>query len=331
MRFADLEPARSRPRRIEDTSYGVAWANDNATVFYIRVDAAMRPYQLWRHRVGTDPASDALVYEEPDERFYLGVGRTKDGRYVLMDLHSKVTSEVQVAPRRRPDGDFSGHRAPPPGDRVQRRPRPGRPRAGTSRFLIVTNDGAENFRLMAAPDATSRRGATGRRSSPHRPGVRLDGVDPFAEHLVVYERRRGRARIRVIDATTGSLADARSTGPSRRRRVVGRSQPRVRLDRRSATSTPRWSRPARSTTSTSTTRRRPSCASASRCSGDFDPGRYRTERRWAVADDGTEVPISLVYRPDLVDPGPGRHRHRASSTATAPTRTPSTRSSRRCG
>ena len=61
----------------------MAWANDNATVFYVRVDEAMRPYQLWRHRVGTDPAGDVLVYEEPDEHFYLGVGRTKDERYML--------------------------------------------------------------------------------------------------------------------------------------------------------------------------------------------------------------------------------------------------------
>ena len=61
----------------------MAWANDNATVFYVRVDEAMRPYQLWRHRVGSDPAADTLVYEEADDHFYLGVGRTKDDRYVL--------------------------------------------------------------------------------------------------------------------------------------------------------------------------------------------------------------------------------------------------------
>ena len=89
-----------------DTSYGVAWANDNATVFYVRVDEAMRPYQLWRHRVGTDPAADDLVHEEPDERFYLGVGRTKDDRFVLMGLDSKVTSEFRVLAADDPEGRF---------------------------------------------------------------------------------------------------------------------------------------------------------------------------------------------------------------------------------
>ena len=108
----------------------MAWANDNATVFYVRVDEAMRPYQLWRHRVGTDPAADVLVYEEPDDHFYLGVGRTKDDRFVLMSLDSKVTSEVRALPADDPLGGVLGHRAPAPGDRVQRRPRPRRPGAG---------------------------------------------------------------------------------------------------------------------------------------------------------------------------------------------------------
>jgi len=64
---------READESIEDTSYGVAWANDNATVFYVRVDEAMRPFQLWRHRVGSDPGGDVLVIEEPDDHFYLGV------------------------------------------------------------------------------------------------------------------------------------------------------------------------------------------------------------------------------------------------------------------
>ena len=107
MRFVDLGTGSESPESIEDTSYGVAWANDNRTVFYVRVDEAMRPYQLWRHRVGTDPADDDLVYEEPDDRFYLGVGRTKDDRFVLCGLHSKVDLRGEGARRGRPDGDFS--------------------------------------------------------------------------------------------------------------------------------------------------------------------------------------------------------------------------------
>ena len=130
MRFTDLETRALSPESLDDTSYGVAWANDNATVFFVRVDEAMRPYQLWRHRVGSDPAADVLVYEEPDDHFYLGVGRTKDDRFVLMGLDSKVTSEVWALPGRRPVGRLRGRRAPTAGHRVHRRSRPGRPRPG---------------------------------------------------------------------------------------------------------------------------------------------------------------------------------------------------------
>ena len=83
---------------VRDTYYGLAWAADNETVFYTRVDEAMRPYQLWRHRVGTDPAADVRVLEEPDERFTLSVGKTKDGEYVVVVLQSNTTSEIWVVP-----------------------------------------------------------------------------------------------------------------------------------------------------------------------------------------------------------------------------------------
>ena len=124
MRFRDLTTGAEAEESIEDTSYGSAWANDNSTVFYVRVDEAMRPFQLWRHRVGTDPSGDTLVIEEADDHFYLGVGRTKDDRYVLCGLDSKVTSEVRVLDADDPTGDFADHRAQAPGHRVLRRPRP---------------------------------------------------------------------------------------------------------------------------------------------------------------------------------------------------------------
>jgi oligopeptidase B len=107
MRFCDLSSGVESDESIEDTSHGAAWANDNATVFYVRVDEAMRPFQLWRHEVGTDPAGDVLVLEEVDDHFYLGVGRTRDDRFVLCGLDSKVTSEVWVLDADDPTGAFT--------------------------------------------------------------------------------------------------------------------------------------------------------------------------------------------------------------------------------
>ncbi len=296
MRFVDLTTGGESAESLEDTSYGMAWANDNATVFVIRVDAAMRPYQLWRHRVGAEPAGDVLVYEEPDERFYLGVGRTKDDRFVLLGLDSKVTSEYRVLPADDPGGDFTLVEGRRQGIEYSvDHDRGDRDGGRAGRFLIVTNDGAEDFRLMEAPDDRPGRRAWSE-VIPGRPGVRLDAVDPFAGHLVVYEREDGETRMRVVDAATGiSTPVEQPESPSTvwggtnleydtstlRYEYTSMVTPRsvFDLDLRSGVSELRKRQPVL---------------------GDFDPEHYRTERRWARSEDGTRVPISLVYRTDLV-------------------------------
>jgi len=300
MRVLDLETGSLYPEAIEDTSYGVAWANDNATLFYVRVDDAMRPHQLWRHVVGTDPAQDVLIHEEADERFYLGVGRTKDDGYVLMGLDSKVTSEVRALDANRPEGEFSVIEPRRQGveysvEHDRSNPAIGRP----SRFLIVTNEGAEDFRLVEAPDGSPGRDHW-RELVPGRTGVRLDGVDPFASHLVLYEREGGETRIRIVDAVSGtSMQVEQPDSPST---VWGGANPEYEATtlRYEYTSlvTPRSVFDLDLGSGTSELRKRQPVR------GGFDPDRYRTDRRWATAPDGTEVPLSLVYRPDL-SPGDG--------------------------
>ncbi len=300
MRFRDLSTGRESAESIEDTSYGSAWANDNATVFYVRVDEAMRPYQLWRHVVGADPAGDVLVLEEPDDHFYLGVGRTKDDRFVLCGLDSKITSEVRVLDADDPTGTFAVVEPRREGveysvDHDRGDPATGRP----ARFLVVTNDGAEDFRLMEAPEGAPSRDHWTEVIGP-RPGVRLDAVDPFATHLAVYEREGGETRMRVVDHATGvSTPVAQPESPST---IWGESNPEydstVLRYGYTSLATPRSVYDLDLSDGSLTLLKRQPVL------GDFDPARYRTTRRWAVAPDGTEVPISLVHRPDLV-PEPG--------------------------
>lgn len=298
-RFRDLDTGEEAPESLEDTSYGIAWANDNATVFFVRVDEAMRPYQLWRHRVGSDPAGDVLVYEEPDERFYLGVGRTKDDRYLLCGLDSKVTSEVRVLAADDPEGSFTVVEPRRQGIEYgvdHDRGDGDRP----SRFLIVTNDGAEDFRLMEAPDDSPGR-SSWTEVIPGRDGVRLDAVDPFAGHLVVYEREDGETRVRVVDPATGTSTPVEQ--PESPSTVWGGANPEYESTtlRYEYTSfvTPRSVFDFDLRSGQVELRKRQPVL------GGFDPERYRTERRWAFADDGTRVPISLVYRTDLVHTAPG--------------------------
>jgi oligopeptidase B len=213
-----------------------------------------------------------------------------------MELDSKVTSEVRALPADDPLGRFAVIEPRRQGieyDVDHDRGDPGVGRA--SRFLIVTNDGAEDFRLMEAPEDTPDRGhwtevIAGRR------GVRLDNVDPFAGHLVVYEREGGETRIRVIDAETGASSPVDQ--PETPSTVWAGANPEydsttLRYEYTSLT-TPRSVFDLDLGTGEAVLLKRQPVL------GDFEPGRYRTERRWAVADDGTEVPISLVYRPDLV-------------------------------
>ena len=299
LRVLDLDRGELSPEAIEDTSYGCAWFDDNATILYVRVDEAMRPHQLWRHRVGGDPAADTLVLEEPDEHFFLGVGRTRDDRFVVCALDSKTTSEVHVLDAGDPDGTFRPLAPRRPGVEYHvEHDRAGRD--GTGRFLVTTNDGAPDFRLLDAPDDPADP-SSWTEVLPHRPGVRLEGVDAFAGHLVVYERDGGESRARVVDRATGSSDPiAQPESPST---VWGAANPEydsavVRYEYTSLV-TPRSVYDLDMAGGERRLRKRQPVL------GDFDPTRYRTERRWVAAGDGVEVPVSLVWRADMVGEVPG--------------------------
>ena len=101
LRFQALDaetPPTAAPETVLDIGYGLAWSAQSDFVFYVRLDEAQRPFQLWRHRLGSDPADDVLVYEEADRRFSLGVGSTRDAAYVVVSLHSTNTTEWLALP-----------------------------------------------------------------------------------------------------------------------------------------------------------------------------------------------------------------------------------------
>jgi oligopeptidase B len=296
MRLRDLTTGEDRADVIPDTTYGSAWAGDHS-LFYVRPDAAMRPFQVWRHEVGTDAGEDVLVYEEPDERYFVGVSLSLTEAWVHISAGSKVTSEELVipaddptaAPRsilpRRQGIEYEVTHAPDPvhGDR----------------FLVLTNtDGAVNFKLMAVPvDDTSPE--RWEELVPHRPDVKLEGVTAFAGHLVRYERREGVRRIVVtpyLDGHEHELAmpeDVYATGPS--------------TNAEFATSTLRFTYTSLVTPSTvfdedlDTGERTP--LKQTEVVGGHDPADYATGRLWATAADGTRVPISYVHRRGAVDDG----------------------------
>ena len=105
LRFRDLASGADLADVVEDVTYGLAWANDARTCFYVRPDEAMRPHEIWRHELGTPASDDVRVLREDDERFYLAVERTRSGRFVLIDASSKLTSEVRFVPTDAPESE----------------------------------------------------------------------------------------------------------------------------------------------------------------------------------------------------------------------------------
>jgi oligopeptidase B len=193
MRVKDVVTGETAADEIPDTFYGSAWSRDGSALFYVTVDEAWRPYRVWRHMVGTPAAEDVIVYEEPDEKFWVGVGLTRSERYLLISADSKLTSEAWLLDAAQPQGEFTVVMPRRPGVEysVEHQVRAD----GTDRLLILHNDHAENFELAEAP---VRNPAQWTPVIPGREDTRLLGVDAFAEYLVVYLRRDGLTGLRIV-------------------------------------------------------------------------------------------------------------------------------------
>lgn len=293
LRFRDLTTGADLDDVVPDVYYGLAWANDNRTVFYTRPDDAMRPWQVWRHVLGTPADDDVLVRQEDDDRFYASVGRTRTGRLVVVSFESKLTSEVWLADADEPDAPprvveprvqgveyhVEHHASPEGGDRL---------------YVLTNADGAHNFKLMLAP--TSSPGRDGWSAMiPHRPDVRLEGVEPFAGHLVVSERAEGLERIVVHDLGAGTAHTVEMADPVYSAWVGTNLEFETTTLRFGYTSLVApvssydYDLEARTAT---LVKRQP-------VRGGYDPDAYETHRVWATAPDGTRVPISLVHRRGL--------------------------------
>ena len=291
LRVRDLANGEDLPDAVPDVYYGLAWASDSRTLFYTRPDAAMRPWQLWRHVVGTRAEDDVCVYEEEDERFYVSVRRTRSDAYVVLESESRITTEARILDANVPGGDF----------RVVEPRREGleyRVDHRGDRLVLVTNDAAPNFRLADAPAESPGR-EHWRELVPHREDVRLAGVDVFASHLALYERAEAVRRIRVVDPETGE-------GPVLEQpEAVYAATPGENLEFEtdvlrffySSLVTPASTIDYDVRTGERSVRKQEPVLG-------YDPALYTSERLWATAADGTRIPLSLVYRRDRPrDPG----------------------------
>jgi oligopeptidase B len=281
MRFRDLTTGENLPHEVPDVHYGSAWATDNATLFYLTVDEAWRPNKVWRYPLG-GPAT--LVVEEPDERFFVGVDLTRSEQFVLIDMHSKVTSEVHVIPAGEPT---AAPRVIAPRRQgveygVEHDP------SGDGRFLVLHNLEAEDFALAWTPAADP---GPWHELIPHVPGTRLLDVDAFAGHLVVSLRRDGLTGLRVLPEG-GTPYDIELPEPLYSVGLSANPEYETGSIRLHYTSlvTPDSVYDYDLTTREMVLRKRKPVL------GGYDPADYEQFREWAQAPDGTLVPVSLVAR-----------------------------------
>ncbi len=285
LRIKDLQRGEVLPLAIDDTD-GAVWANDNRTLYYLTVDEAKRAHRLWRHVLGSGRA-DRLLYEERDELFGLGLGKTRDHRYVLLQIDSADTSEVRVLDA----------------DRPLARPRVVLPRRGGTEysldhrdglFYLLVNDRGRNNRLVSVD---AQRPDLGRAVEliAHRSDVMLEEVDVFAGHLVVTERSGGGLQLRVRDLFDGQEHRLAFDEPVYSASGFDNAEfdtTQFRFEYTSLVTPPTVYDHDFATRERVLRKREPVL-------GGFDAALYASERIAATAPDGTSVPISLVYRRDL--------------------------------
>lgn len=287
----NLETGALFPEQVQKTYSSLEWAADNRTLFYSVLDSAKRPYRLYRHELGTDPSRDVLIFEEKDDAYFLNLYKTKDRKYFVLDLASKISSEnhfletgnalgnFKIIQPREPDFEYSVEHY-------------------NGRFLVMTNYGAKNFKLAEVPVHSPGR-AHWKDLIPARTEIKMDGLDVFQDHLIVYEREQGLPKIRVTRWASGethyvSFDEAvynveAGQNPEFDSKIL-------RFDYASLV-TPN------SVYDYDLEKRTRELKKRQPVLGGYDPSQYTSERIFAVSEDGARVPVSIVYRKGLVKNG----------------------------
>ncbi len=285
LQVKDLRTGKLLVDRVEKVN-SVAWAGDGRTLFYVVEDPAKRPYRLYRHAVGT-AGPDTLVYEETDERFNLGVSRSRDDRWLLVQSGSHTQSEWRLIPAAAP---AEAPRVVAPREKDHEYD----VEAAGDLLYIRTNDGCRDFRVVTAPAASPGKAAW-KELVPCRDGVMVSGVDAFRGHLVLFERQDALPRLSVRDLATGETHRIELPEP------IASSFPEANPEYDTKTFRFSWQSftTAPMVYDYDMATRERTLLKKTEVPGGYDPARYRSERLFATAADGTKVPVSVVFRKDV--------------------------------
>ncbi len=291
IQFKNVSTGELLEDRLEHVTGDMAWANDNRNIFYGKQDPdTLRPSQIFRHTLGCHPSSDVLVFEEKDETFSVTVSKTKSKQYILLASRQTVSSEYHYLAADQPDGKFSVivprqrfHEYAVEHDR--------------DTLYILTNWDAKNFRLMKTPVHQTDR-SFWEEVLPHRDDVLLESFELFQDFLVVEERHQGLVRLRIIPWNGDGEHDVEMGEPTYLAALGDNPE--------HDTSTLRYVYTSMATPHSvydyDMKTRKKVLRKQEDVLGGFLASRYSTERTWATASDGKQIPISLVYRTNLRKP-----------------------------
>ena len=291
--FKNVSTGDVLDQTIPNTTGGVAWANDNRTVFYTtKNEVTLLSEKIWRHKMGSNATNDELVYHEKDESYYTGVYRSKSGEYIIIYNSSTLVSDYHILNANDPDGNFKNFS----------------PR-GTEheysidhyddKFYIITNWEAKNNRLMETSENETNMDKW-TEILAHRNDVHLLGMEIFKDHLVLSERKEGLRGLRVIHQHSGKDEYIDFGEQTYTARISVNEEYNTNILRYSYTSmvTPSSTYDYNMDTGELTLLKQ------SEVVGGYDQDAYHSERRYAIAEDGQKVPISLVYKTNLITDDP---------------------------
>ncbi|MEX0720943.1 MAG: S9 family peptidase [Balneolaceae bacterium] len=285
IRFKDLESGEFLGDKLDNTTGSGAWANDNQTFFYTTKNkVSLLSEKIWRHTLGAESGEDKMVYAEEDPSFYLGVSKSKSDQYIIISERSTLANDFYILNANDPNGEF---RQFTPREKVHEYSID----HFEDKFYIVTNWNAENFRLMETPENSTSKD-NWKEVIPHREDVLLNRIEVFKDYLVVSERGNALTRIKVIDQNTKEEHYLEFDESA----YVAYSSVNPEFDTEtlrfgySSLTTPN------STFDYNMSSREKELMKQEEVIGGHDPNNYETERFFAEARDGTQVPVTVVYR-----------------------------------
>lgn len=289
IRVKDLDGEKLFSERIQNTSGDIAWANDNKTFFYVKRDLqTLLPYQVYRHYIGADPATDALIYEETDKKYATHVYKSRDLGFVIIASKSSLSSEYRLIDANHPEQEPMVFL-----DREAEHEYTIHPHGKV--FYIRTNWQAKNFRLMKVNRQDTNDKDKWVEVIPARENVLLEDVEVFDNYLAVNERDNGQTMLRVIDSAT--LESRNLSFPDPVYSTSFHSNPELdtsRLRYRYSSLTTPDSIYEYDMQNGGTR-----LLKQDEVVGGFEPSWYKSERIFATARDGTRIPVSIVYRKNL--------------------------------